>query len=93
MWATVFAIILIWTFVSALAAGAVGSLILALAASVGGAFIGMALKWDDQGLWFALMAGPSLLLMILLSSAILDRLERFRDRRHRFGSSFNPEQR
>ena len=77
--------IMIWTVVPSLAAGTIGALVLALAASIVGAFLGMALKWNEQNLWLALMAGPALLLIVLLSSAILDRLALVRENTHRSG--------
>jgi len=76
MWSLAFISVIIWTVVSALGGGAVGSLALALAASFGAGVIGICLKWGERSLWIGITAGPALLLITLLSAAISDRMAR-----------------
>jgi hypothetical protein len=84
MFDIVYALPMISAFLAAMAAGAMGCLLLALAASVAGALIGASLRWSEPMIWSALLAGPLVLLIGLTVSWLLDRLSRkaqFRQRR------------
>jgi hypothetical protein len=84
MFGIAYALLMISALLAAMAAGAVGCLLLALAASVGGALIGAFLHGSEPMIWSALLAGPHVLLIGLTVSWLLDRLSRnvhFRQRR------------
>jgi uncharacterized BrkB/YihY/UPF0761 family membrane protein len=76
MFGIVYALLMISAFLAAMAAGAVGCLLLALAASVAGALIGAFLNWSEPMIWSALLAAPLVLLIGLTISWLLDRLSR-----------------
>lgn len=80
MWGIALLVILLWAFVAALAAGAAGGLLFALAASVAGALIGAELNWSEQAIYAAQMMGPGLMLLALFASKLVDSVVRRRQR-------------
>jgi|GEM_PF-3402374 len=82
MWGATLIGVMSGAFIAALAAGTVGSLLLALAASIAGALVGAALHWSEPSIYALQMAGPIVLLLSLLLSAAVDRIARHRERRH-----------
>jgi uncharacterized membrane protein len=80
MWGAALVVILVWTAVTALAAGVVGGLLFALAASVAGALIGAQQNWSEHAIYAAQMTGPGFLLLALVASSLIDRVARRRER-------------
>jgi membrane protein implicated in regulation of membrane protease activity len=83
MYGIAFVVIMAAAFVVAMAVGALGGLLLALAASVAGGLVGAFLHWPDTMTWSAQLAAPLLLLAVLIVSRLLDRLARQAEFKHR----------
>ncbi|MBW6424389.1 hypothetical protein KX729_23325 [Rhizobium sp. XQZ8] len=81
MWGVLLALVLGVGFLVAIAAGTLCWLLFALAASVGGALIGVAMRLNEPAIYILQMAAPAILILAILCSAAADRIARNQERR------------